>query len=250
MENEITEETEVPELETEQVEKPEIETPEPETPKVIPVSEFRSEIERRVTAETRLKDFEDKAKPKVEEKDEDPMPNPTDYEGREIEFARDIGRWDSRQTARVEFKKLQDKADAKKQEEESGNQVKKAGDNFRSQLDAEFAADPSFRSKFDKLPAISLADGRDYFLAKHANAGKIVKHFANNPDDYTNYATLPVDEALILLGEISSQYKTAPVKKVTNAPALHEEIENGAGGKTTGYKVGDGPQAFLDAFYG
>lgn len=250
MENEIIEDQPELETEVEQIENP-VETVEEEMPKVVSRSAWQSEIEKRVAAETRLQDFQDRQpKEKVEEKDEDPMPNPTDYEGREIEFARDIGRWDSRQTARVEFKKLQDKADAKKQEEESGKQVQDAGNNYRTQLDAEIASDPTLKAKISALPDTPLTNGRDYFLAKHVNAGKIVKHFANNPADFTKYATLPVEEALILLGEISSQYKTAQVKKVTNAPALHEEIEGGAGGKTTGYKVGDGPQAFLDAFYG
>lgn len=239
------------------VETPAVETPEPpvvetpaaptpEAPQVVPLSEFRAEIERRVTAETRLQSTE---KPAVV-KDEDPIPDPKEYEGREAEFMRDLNRWDARKTATERFTALMSEHEAKQKEGAAEKTLSDAQNNYRTQIEAEIAADPSLSKALAATANVPLTNGRDFFIASSPVAGKIAKHLAKTPGELAKYAAMPVNEALKYIGglEVKLASTPAPVTKESKAPALHPQVEGPAGGSKA-YKAGDGPEAYLRNMY-
>lgn len=252
LELEPTDLEEAPELETQETPEAEVvETPEPEATPALDYSRYEAEREARHQAELKLARIEGIEKP-APVTNQDPMPDPKDYEGREIEFSRDLMRWDARKTSREEFTRLQTEATQKSRESEAGAQIQKARDNYKTQVDAEIASDPTLFKAIQATANVPLTDGRDFFVANSPFAGKIAKFLAKTPGELVKYAGLPLDEALKYIGRLEGKFESAPTgaaPQISKAPAPHKALEGPAGGATAAYKAGDGPEAYLRTFY-
>lgn len=247
--DETQDQSEIPEVvETPEIPEVVVEPAEPVTPDF---TSYNNQVEARIHLERENAELRLKNTPAPTVKDEDPMPDPVEYEGRELEFTRDLNRWDARKTAREEFTRLTQSHAQTEKENSARTEIQKAQDNYKTQVAAEIAADPTLQKALNATANVPLTEGRDYFIASSPVAGKIAKHLAKTPGELVKYASMPVDQALKYIGRLEGKFETAEtsVVKVSKAPAPHAAIENAAGGAAGKYKAGDGADAYLRQFY-